>query len=134
MLPYVRISAEFSSGRSCNAPLHGHLKAAESPRLRRARLRFPGARGVLAVQVGFIIECERRMANQIDGYYYRCHLTKDNRLVGYRKLFAANDDDAIEQARKILATVSPLSLELWRGREYVAMLEADAPSRGPHRP
>ena len=67
------------------------------------------------------------MASPSKGLYYRCYFTKDDRIVGYVNIFAENDDEAIDQSRKILSAARYLSVELWRGTECVATLEKEAP-------
>ena len=57
--------------------------------------------------------------------YYRCYFMKDDRIVGYQNVFSHDDDGAIDKAREILRDESQRTIELWRGKERVAVLEKD---------
>ena len=55
--------------------------------------------------------------------YYRCYFIQDDRIVGYEDVFSHDDDGAIERAREILRDKTHRTIELWRGKERVAVLE-----------
>ena len=65
------------------------------------------------------------MANTSPHQYYRCYFMREGRIVAYEDVFSYDDDRAIEKAREILSGESYPTIELWRGKELVAVLERD---------
>jgi hypothetical protein len=57
--------------------------------------------------------------------YYRCYFIQADRIVGHEDVFSADDDSAIEKARELLNAGTLRKIELWRGKERVAILEKD---------
>ena len=57
--------------------------------------------------------------------YYRCYFIQDDRIVGHEDVYSRDDDGAIEKARELLNAGTLRMIELWRGKERVAVLEKD---------
>jgi hypothetical protein len=55
----------------------------------------------------------------------RCYFIQADRIVGHEDVFSADDDSAIEKARELLNAGTLRKIELWRGKERVAVLEKD---------
>ena len=65
------------------------------------------------------------MHSGIQERYYRCYFMQDDRIVGYQDVFSPDDDGATEKAREILKDDAHRTIELWRGKERVEVLEKD---------
>ena len=57
--------------------------------------------------------------------YYRCYFIQNDRIVDYEDIFSAEDGEAIEEARELLNAGTRRTIELWKGKERVAVLEKD---------
>ena len=65
------------------------------------------------------------MHNGIQERYYRCYFMRDDHIVTFENIFSFDDDEAVKKARAHLSKRSYLSIELWRGKQFIATLTND---------